>query len=107
MASTTQQETHDVLGSIMQEMHSTLRTMVADMLKITAEQQECLYKVEVTASIRSAVTEPPLLPTPTAATGTSVPPPLPCTPSPQPVVWLEPPPPEVGDGEATSCGPEP
>jgi hypothetical protein len=33
------------------------------------------------------VTEPPLLPTPTAATGTSVPPPLPCTPSPQPVVF--------------------
>jgi hypothetical protein len=113
MASTTQQETHDVLGSIMQEMHSTLRTMVADMLKITAEQQECLYKVEVTVGIRSAVTEPPLLPTPTAATGTSVPPPLPCTPSPQPVVWLEPPPPEatgaieVGDGKNTSYGPEP
>jgi hypothetical protein len=45
-----------------------------------------------------------LLPTRTAATGTSVPPPLPCTPSPQPVVWLEPPPTEaagtleVGDG---------
>jgi hypothetical protein len=54
----------------------------------------------------STVTEPPLLPTPTAATGTSVPPPLPCTPSPQPVVWLEPPPTEaagtieVGDGMA-------
>jgi hypothetical protein len=52
------------------------------------------------------VTEPPLLPTPTAATGTSVPSPLPCTPSPQPVVWLEPPPTEaagtieVGDGMA-------
>jgi hypothetical protein len=52
------------------------------------------------------VTEPPLLPTPTAATDTSVPPPLPCTPSPQPVVWLEPPPTEatgtieVGDGMA-------
>jgi hypothetical protein len=37
MASTTQQETHDALGSIMQEMHNTLRTMVADMLKIAAE----------------------------------------------------------------------
>jgi hypothetical protein len=52
------------------------------------------------------VTEPPLLPTPTAATDTSVPPSLPCTPSPQPVVWLEPPPIEaagtieVGDGMA-------
>jgi hypothetical protein len=41
------------------------------------------------------VTEPPLLPTPTAATDTSVPPPLPCTPSPQPMVWLEPPPTEA------------
>jgi hypothetical protein len=106
MASTTQQETQDVLGSIMQEMHNTLRTMVADMLKIAAEQQECLYKLEVMAGIRSVVTEPPLLPTPTAATGTSLPPPLPCIPSPQPVVWLEPPETEaagtieVGDGKA-------
>jgi hypothetical protein len=56
------------------------------MLKIAAEQQECLYKLEVMAGIISAVTEPPLLPTLTAATGTSVPSPLPCTPSPQPVV---------------------
>jgi hypothetical protein len=94
MASTTQQETHDVLGSIMQEMHNTLHTMVADKLKIAAEQQECLYKLEVMAGIESAVTEPPLLPT-KAATGTSVPPPLPYTPSPQPVVWLEPPPTEA------------
>jgi hypothetical protein len=107
MASTTQQETHDALGSIMQEMHNTLRTMVNDIVKIAAEQQECLYKLEVMVGIRSAVTEPPLLPAPTAATGTSVPPLLPCTPSPQSVVWLEPPLPEVGDGKATSCGPEP
>jgi hypothetical protein len=112
MASTTQQETHDALGSIMQEMHNTLHTMVADKLKIAAEQQECLYKLEVMAGIRSAVTEPPLLPTLKAVTGTSVPPPLPYTPSPQPVVWLEPPPTEaagaieVGDGKAISCGPE-
>jgi hypothetical protein len=90
-----------------------LTTMVADLQKIDAEQQECLYKLEVMAGIRSTVMEPPLLPTPTAATGTSVPPPLPYTPSPQPVVWLEPPPPEAvgviedGDGKATSCGPEP
>jgi hypothetical protein len=69
-----------------------LTTMVADLQKIDAEQQECLYKLEVMAGIRSTVMEPPLLPTPTAMTGTSVPPPLPYTPSPQPVVWLEPPP---------------
>jgi hypothetical protein len=51
---TTTQGTHKVLRSIMQEMHNTLGTMVTDMLKIDAEQQDCLYKLEVMAGIRSA-----------------------------------------------------
>jgi hypothetical protein len=74
----------------MQEMHNTLGTMVvvADILKIDVEQQDCLYKLEVMTGIRTVVMQP--LPTPTPTTGTSVPPPLPCTPSPQPAVWLEP-----------------
>jgi hypothetical protein len=51
---TTTQGTHKVLRSIMKEMHNTLGTMVTDMLKIDAEQQDCLYKLEVMAGIRSA-----------------------------------------------------
>jgi hypothetical protein len=128
---TTTHETHDALRSLIQKVS----TMVADLQTINDEQQDCLYKLDVLAGIQlpaqppptplpalastnlvqspletmdalPTVTEPPLLPTPTAATGTSVPPPLPCTPSPQPVVWLEPPPTEaagtieVGDGKA-------
>jgi hypothetical protein len=112
-----------------------LNTVAALLQRIDAERQNCIHKLDVMAGIQlpaqlsatplpalastnlvqspletmdalPTVTEPPLLPTPTAATGTFVPPPLPCTPSPQPVVWLEPPPTEaagtieVGDGRA-------
>jgi hypothetical protein len=44
-------------------MHITLDTMVTDMLKIDAEQQDCLYKLKVMAGIRSADVQP-LLPLP-------------------------------------------
>jgi hypothetical protein len=112
-----------------------LNTAAALLQRFDVEQQNCIHKLDVMAGIQlpaqplptplsalastnlmqsqlemmdalPMVTEPPLLPTPTAATGTSVPLPLPCTPSPQPVVWLEPPPTEavgtieVGDGMA-------
>jgi hypothetical protein len=41
----------------MQEMHNTLGTMVvvADILKIDVEQQDCLYKLEVMTGIRTVV----------------------------------------------------
>jgi hypothetical protein len=110
---TTTQETHYALRSIMQEMHNTLGSMVANMLKIDTEQQVYLYNLEVMAGIRLTVVKPPLLSTSTPMIGTSVPPSLPCTPSPQPEVWLEPPPSEAGGAtkvdavKATFCGPKP
>jgi hypothetical protein len=108
---TTMQEMHDMLGNMVEKA----TTMVTTLQKINDKQQDCLYKLEVIAGIRSADVQPSLLPTPSPATSTSMPlPPLPYPPSPQPVVRLVQPPPseavgaaEVDDMKATSCGPEP
>jgi hypothetical protein len=66
--STTMQETHDALRSLIQKV----TTMVVDLQTINNEQQDLIYKIEVMAGIRSA----------------SVPP----SPPPQPSVLLELPP---------------
>jgi hypothetical protein len=89
---TTMHEMHDMLGTIVKKA----TTMAAALQKIHDEQQDCPYKLEVMAGIRSTDAQPL---------------PLPCTP--QPAVWLEPPPPEaagvaeIGNVQATSYGPEP
>jgi hypothetical protein len=53
-------ELHDGLVTVIDK----LNTMVAVLQKIDAEQQDCLYKLEVMAGIKLADAKPPLTPLP-------------------------------------------
>jgi hypothetical protein len=55
---------HDMLGTMVEKA----TTMVAALQQIHDEQQDCLYKLEVVAGIRSADAQLPPLPTPFSTT---------------------------------------
>jgi hypothetical protein len=57
---------HYMLGTIVEKV----TTMVADLQKINNEQQDCLYKLEVMAGIKSANVQPSPLPTMLSKTAT-------------------------------------